>query len=61
MYNWDDPRISRVIKLELKITEALIKGHKAAENDEFQSDRIELKRLREELGLVIKKVHNSKD
>jgi hypothetical protein len=50
-HNWGDERISRIIKLELIITEALSKGHKASEDDEYQKFRIELKQLREQLGL----------
>jgi hypothetical protein len=46
-----DPRISRVIELELIITKALFKGHKAYDNDEFKEYRKELKQLREELDL----------
>ena len=51
MINYSDPRISYIIKLEVKITDALLKGHKASDDDEFQSDRLELKQLREELQL----------
>ena len=51
MINYFDPRISHVIKLEIKITDALSKGHKASDSDEFQNDRLELKQLREELQL----------
>ena len=51
MNSWVDPRISRIIELELEITEALSKGHKAAEEDEFKKHREELKRLREELKI----------
>ena len=46
-----DSKISRIIKLELIITEALSKGHKAKDDDEFSGYRKELKQLREELGL----------
>jgi hypothetical protein len=51
MNNYNDPRISRIIKLELAITEALSKGHKAKDDDEFSEYRKELKQLREELDL----------
>jgi hypothetical protein len=51
MNSWIDPRIGRIIQLELEITDALSKGHKAAENDKFKEHREELKRLREELKL----------
>ena len=46
-----DSKISRIIKLELIITEALSKGHKAKDDDGFSEYRKELKQLREELGL----------
>lgn len=46
-----DSKISRIIKLELIITEALSKGHKAKDDDEFSEYRKELKQLREELDL----------
>jgi ribosome assembly protein YihI (activator of Der GTPase) len=51
MKNYFDPRIGEVIKMELEITEAISKGHKAQEDDQFQQYRIELKKLREELEL----------
>jgi hypothetical protein len=38
--------ISRIIKIELEIREALSKGHKASDTDQFQQKRIELKVLR---------------
>ena len=48
MKNYYDPRIGEVIEMEFKITEAISKGHKAQEDDQFQQYRIELKKLREE-------------
>jgi hypothetical protein len=51
MSTWIDPRIGRIIELELEITDALSKGHKAAENDKFKEHREELKQLRAELKL----------
>ena len=51
MNSWIDPRIGRIIELELEITEALSKGHKSAEDDKFKEHREELKRLREELKI----------
>lgn len=44
-------KLSRIVQLELEITEALSKGHKAAEDDQFKEHREELKKLREELNL----------
>jgi hypothetical protein len=49
--NFKDKRISTIIKLELELTEALINGHKATDNDKFAKTRIKLKKLREELGI----------
>ena len=52
MFNKEtEDKLSRIIKLELEITEALSKGHKASENDQFKEYREELKKLREELSL----------
>jgi hypothetical protein len=51
MNSWIDPRIGRIIELELEITDAVSKGHKAADSDKFKEYREELKRLREELKL----------
>lgn len=51
MNNWLDPRIGRIIELELEVTYALTKGHKAHEEDKFKEHRAELKRLRAELKL----------
>jgi len=41
--------ISRVIQLELILTEAVSKGHKAHNQDEFQPYREELNLLRKKL------------
>jgi hypothetical protein len=46
-----DTRTSKIIQLELRITEAVMKGHKPRDDDEFKEDREELKRLRKELGI----------
>jgi len=46
-----DTRTSKIIQLELKITEAVFHGHKPTEDDEFKEDRKLLKRLRQELGI----------
>ncbi len=47
--NWQDPRISRIIELELKVTRAIIQGHRPAENDEYEKDRLEIQKLRKEI------------
>ncbi len=51
MKNYFDTRIGQIIKMELEITKAISKGHKAKEDDQFQQYRVELKKLREELEL----------
>lgn len=47
----NDEKISRIIKLEIELTSALIGGHKAKENDRFEESRKEMKKLREELDI----------
>ena len=49
--NWNDPRLSTVIKMELELTQAIYHGHRPKGDDRFQEIRKELKRLREELGI----------
>jgi hypothetical protein len=46
-----EKKLGKIIKLELDITEALSKGHKASDNDKFKKHREQLKKLRDELGL----------
>jgi len=46
---YNDPRISRILELELKVTRAVINGHRPAENDEYENDRLELQKLRKEI------------
>lgn len=53
--NWEDDKISRILKLELEITRAVINGHMASEDDEYQEKRKELERLREEVDSTFKK------
>jgi hypothetical protein len=50
--NYKDKRLSTIIKLEIELTEALINGHKAADNDKFAKTRAKLKKLREELNIT---------
>lgn len=60
--NWNDPRLSRIIELELEVTRAVILGHKPGQNDEFEEKRKELKRLREETGIdkLVKRIQGTK-
>jgi hypothetical protein len=46
---YNDPRISRIIELELKVTRAVINGHRPAEKDEYENDRLEIQKLRKEI------------
>jgi hypothetical protein len=49
--HWKSPSLSKVIALELEITEAVLKGHKASHDDIYEEKRRELKRLREALEI----------
>jgi hypothetical protein len=49
--NFKDKRISIILKLELELTEAILNGHKAKDNDKFAKTRSKLKKLRDELGI----------
>ena len=46
---YNDPRISRILELELKVTRAIIQGHRPSENDEYQKERLEIQKLRKEI------------
>lgn len=53
--DWKDDKISRILKLELEITEAIFHGHRPSEDDQYKEKREELKRLREEVDPTFKK------
>ena len=56
LYDMDkDDKISRILKLELEITRAVINGHRPSEDDQYQEKRKELERLREEVDKTFKK------
>jgi hypothetical protein len=57
MLKYNDPKISRVIELELKITRSIINGHKPSADDEFKLDREELEQLRKELNIKKRSSH----
>jgi hypothetical protein len=38
--------ISKILKMELEITSAVLSGHKASDRDQYQEKRIQLKVLR---------------
>jgi hypothetical protein len=46
---YNDPRISRILELELRVTRAIIRGHRPLQNDEYEKDRLELENLRKEI------------
>jgi len=46
---YNDPKISRILELELKVTRAVINGHRPSENDEYQKERLEIQKLRKEI------------
>ena len=51
MNDYFDKRISRIIELELILTQSIYKGHKPKEDDEFKEVRKELELLRTELNI----------
>lgn len=53
--NWQDDKISRILKLELEITQAVLHGHRPSKDDQYQKKRQELERLREEVDKTFKK------
>lgn len=53
--NWEDDKISKILKLELEITRAVINGHNPTEGDQYKEKREELERLREEVDPTFKK------
>ena len=56
LYDTDrDKKISRILKLELEVTRAVINGHNPTEDDQYQEMRKELERLREEVDPTFKK------
>jgi hypothetical protein len=44
--------LSEIIRIEMIITEAVFKGHKASTDDEYQHLRIRAKEFRKKLGLI---------
>jgi hypothetical protein len=55
---YNDPRISRIIELELRVTRAVINGHRPSQNDEYENDRLELQKLRKEIENETKRESN---
>lgn len=43
------PKISRIIQIELELTEAVMNGHKAHLGDQYKDKRNEMIRLRSEI------------
>lgn len=48
----DGEKTSFIIKNEIKITEAIFKGHKATDQDEFAEIRKKIKQYRKDLKLI---------
>lgn len=44
--------LSEIIRIEMIITEAVFKGHKASTDDEYHHLRIRAKEFRKKLGLI---------
>ena len=44
--------LSEIIRIEMIITEAVFKGHKASTDDEYQHLRIKAKEFRKKLGVI---------
>lgn len=48
----DEEKLTFITKNEYEIVKAIINGHKATENDQFEEQRKLIKQYREELGLI---------
>jgi hypothetical protein len=48
----DSQKLDFIIKTEMRILEAIFKGHKCSDSDEFAEDRKIIKQYRIELGLI---------
>lgn len=44
--------LSEIIRMEIILTEAVFKGHKASTDDEYQHLRIKAQEFRKKLGLI---------
>jgi hypothetical protein len=47
----DSEKLSYILKTELKITEAIMRGHKASDTDEFNEERKLIEKYRKELKI----------
>jgi hypothetical protein len=50
----DQEKMMFILDNELKITEAILNGHKASDGDQFQPTRIKIKKYRIDLGIIKK-------
>jgi hypothetical protein len=50
----DQEKMTFILDNELKITEAILNGHKASDGDQFQPTRIKIKKYRIDLGIIKK-------
>ncbi len=48
----DSEKMSYILNWEAKIMQAIMKGHKAAENDEFSEIRSTIRQYRIDLGII---------
>lgn len=48
----DQEKMSYIVKTDLKITVAVLDGHKAADNDEFSKERKIIEKYRKDLKLI---------
>ena len=49
--NWNDERLSTILRLEYEITRAVIAGHRSGEGDKYQEHRDLLNKLRREANV----------
>ena len=48
----DSEKLSYILKTELKITEEVLRGHKASDNDKFSEERKLINKYRKDLRLI---------
>jgi len=48
----EQEKLTYITQNEYEIVKAIIKGHKASDNDQFAEQRKLIKKYREELGLI---------
>jgi len=48
----DSEKLTYILKIELEITEEVLRGHKATDNDKFCEERKLINKYRKELGII---------